>query len=105
MIYEVFARKSRGEPLRHIGNLNAPDDELACVYAFSTYDEEKWFDMFIAPRDRFIEVFNRLDAGPAEHGAARTADKAGVPADTAGAPAGTVGASRDSASDQTPVST
>lgn len=62
MIYEVFARKSRGEPLRHIGNLNAPDDELARVYAFNTYDEEKWFDMFVVARDRFVEVFNRLDA-------------------------------------------
>jgi 1,2-phenylacetyl-CoA epoxidase PaaB subunit len=62
MIYEIFARKTRGEPLRHIGNLNAPDDELAKVYAFNTYDEEKWFDMYIAPRERFMEVFNRLDA-------------------------------------------
>jgi 1,2-phenylacetyl-CoA epoxidase PaaB subunit len=66
MIYEIFARKSRGEPLRHIGNLNAPDDELARVYAFSTYDEEKWFDMYVAPRDRFVEVFNRLDADGGE---------------------------------------
>jgi hypothetical protein len=62
MIYEVFARKTRGEPLRHIGNLNAPDDELAKVYAFSTYDEEKWFDMYVTPRNHFLEVFNRLDA-------------------------------------------
>lgn len=61
MIYEVFARKSRGEPLRHIGNVSAPDDELARVYAFSTYDEEKWFDMFVTPRNRLIEVFNRRD--------------------------------------------
>ena len=57
-VYEVFTRKSRGEPLRHIGNLNAPDDELAKVYAFHTYDEEKWFDMWVVPRDRLIEVFN-----------------------------------------------
>ena len=70
MIYEVFARKTRGEPLRHIGNLNAPDDELAKVYAFNTYDEEKWFDMFVTPRSRFLEVFNRGDAG----GVARDAD-------------------------------
>jgi hypothetical protein len=62
MIYEIFARKTRGEPLRHIGNLNAPDIELARVYAFSTYDEEKWFDMFVTPREQFVEVFNRLDA-------------------------------------------
>ena len=59
MVYEVFARKSRGEALRHIGNVTAPDDELARVYAFSTYDEEKWFDMWVAPRNRLIEVFNR----------------------------------------------
>ena len=62
MIYEIFARKTRGEALRHIGNLNAPDDELARVYAFNTYDEEKWFDMYIVQRERFLEVFNRLDA-------------------------------------------
>jgi 1,2-phenylacetyl-CoA epoxidase PaaB subunit len=58
MVYEVFARKQRGEPLRHIGNLNAPDEELAKVYAFNKYDEEKWFDMWVLPRDHFFEVFN-----------------------------------------------
>jgi 1,2-phenylacetyl-CoA epoxidase PaaB subunit len=62
MIYEVFARKSRGEPLRHIGNVTAPDDELARVYAFQTYDEERWLDMWVTPRDRLIEVFNRREA-------------------------------------------
>jgi len=61
MIYEVFARKTRGEPLRHIGNVNAPDDELARVYAFTTYDEEKWFDMWVTPRTRLVEVFNRRE--------------------------------------------
>lgn len=64
-VYEVFARKSRGEPLHHIGNLNAPDNELARVYAYDTYDEEKWFDMFIVDRDHFHEVFNRGDADAA----------------------------------------
>jgi 1,2-phenylacetyl-CoA epoxidase PaaB subunit len=68
MIYEIFARKTRGEALRHIGNLNAPDDELAKVYAFNTYDEEKWFDMYVVQRDRFLEVFNRLDASDAADG-------------------------------------
>jgi 1,2-phenylacetyl-CoA epoxidase PaaB subunit len=58
MVYEVFARKSRGEALRHVGNLNAPDDELARVYAYNKYDEERWFDMWVVPRDRFLEVFN-----------------------------------------------
>jgi hypothetical protein len=76
MIYEIFARKTRGEPLRHIGNLNAPDDELAKVYAFNTYDEEKWFDMYVAPRERFLEVFNRLDASDTVERAARLAERA-----------------------------
>lgn len=75
MIYEIFARKARGEPLRHIGNLNAPDDELAKVYAFNTYDEEKWFDMYLTPREHFLEVFNRLDADGAER-SARLAERA-----------------------------
>ncbi len=57
-IYEVFARKSRGEPLRHIGSVNAPDAALARVYAFSTYVEERWFDMWVTPRDSLTEVFN-----------------------------------------------
>ena len=61
MVYEVFARKVRGEPLRHIGNVTAPDDELAKVYAFSTYDEEKWFDLWVAPRDCLVEVFSRRE--------------------------------------------
>jgi 1,2-phenylacetyl-CoA epoxidase PaaB subunit len=75
MIYEVFARKSRGEPLRHIGNLNAPDDDLARVYAFNTYDEEKWFDMFVVARERFIEVFNRLDAADTDERSAVLAER------------------------------
>lgn len=75
MIYEIFARKTRGEALRHIGNLNAPDDELAKVYAFNTYDEEKWFDMYIVPRAHFLEVFNRLDADAGDR-AARTDERA-----------------------------
>ncbi|MBI4545863.1 MAG: phenylacetic acid degradation PaaB family protein [Gemmatimonadetes bacterium] len=58
MVYEVFARTSRGEPLRNIGNLNAPNDELARIYAYSTYDEERWFDMWVVPRDRLLPVFN-----------------------------------------------
>jgi hypothetical protein len=44
--------------LRHIGALDAPDDDLAKVYAHATYDEERWFDMWIVPRDRLVEVFN-----------------------------------------------
>ena len=61
-VYEVFARKSRGEPLRHIGYVDALDDQLARVYAWKTYDEENWFEMCVVPRGAVIPV-NRQD-GP-----------------------------------------
>ena len=61
-IYEVFARRRRGGTLRHIGCVDAPGEELARVYAWSTYDEEKWFEMCVVPRRAVIPV-NRSE-GP-----------------------------------------
>jgi 1,2-phenylacetyl-CoA epoxidase PaaB subunit len=48
--YEVLARKVRLEPLRMIGSVVAPDDDLAAAYARATYDEERWIEMAIVPR-------------------------------------------------------
>ena len=48
--YEVLARKVRIEPLRMIGSVVAPDDDLAAAYARATYDEERWIEMAIVPR-------------------------------------------------------
>jgi 1,2-phenylacetyl-CoA epoxidase PaaB subunit len=48
--YEVFARKLRVEPLKLIGTVVAPDDDLAVAYARATYDEERWIEMAIVPR-------------------------------------------------------
>lgn len=73
LVFEVFARKSRGEPLRHIGYLDAPDAGLARVYAWNTYDEENWFEMCVVPRTAIIPV-NRTD-GPFQKGTGE-----GVPA-------------------------
>lgn len=61
-VYDVFARKERGEPLTHIGYVDALDDETAKVYAWKTYDEENWFEMCVVPRVAIIPV-NR-DDGP-----------------------------------------
>ena len=58
-LYEVFARKERGEPLRHIGSLNALDDQMARVYAWRTYDEERWLEMCVIPRSAIISVNRR----------------------------------------------
>lgn len=54
--YDVFARKNRGDALRHIGYLEALDDEMARVYAWKTYDEERWFEMCIVRRSEIIPV-------------------------------------------------
>jgi 1,2-phenylacetyl-CoA epoxidase PaaB subunit len=48
--YEVLARKARLEPLRMIGSVVAPDDDLAAAYARATYDEERWVEMAIVPK-------------------------------------------------------
>lgn len=55
-VYEVFARKSHQEPLMHVGSLNASDDELAKVYAWTMYDEENWVEMCVVPRDSVVQV-------------------------------------------------
>ncbi len=59
-VFEVFARKTREEPLRHIGFLNAPDAELARVFAWKTYDEQNWFEMCVIPREAILPV-NRTE--------------------------------------------
>ncbi len=55
-VFEVFARKSRGEPLRHIGFINAETGDLARVYAWKTYDEQNWEEMCVVPRDAILPV-------------------------------------------------
>jgi 1,2-phenylacetyl-CoA epoxidase PaaB subunit len=55
--YEVFARKARAEPLRLIGSVVAPDDDLAAAYARATYDEERWVEMAIVPRDSITTLW------------------------------------------------
>lgn len=65
-VFDVFARKDRGDALVHIGYVDAVDAELAKVYAWRTYDEQNWFEMCIVPRSAILPV-NR-DDGPFAHG-------------------------------------
>lgn len=60
-VFEVFARKDRADRFEHVGTVQAPTPELARVYAWQTYDEQKWFEMAVAPRDAFTRV-NREEA-------------------------------------------
>ena len=55
-IYEVFARKTHDEELKHVGSVNASDDDLARAYAWTVYDEERWVEMCIVPRAAVISV-------------------------------------------------
>jgi 1,2-phenylacetyl-CoA epoxidase PaaB subunit len=55
--YIVFARKARSEPLRLVGSVVAPDDDLAAAYARATYDEERWIEMAIAPRESITTLW------------------------------------------------
>ena len=54
--FDVFARKMAGDPLTQIGMIYAPDLELARVYAFTTYNEDPWYELKIAPHDAFVTV-------------------------------------------------
>ena len=55
-LYEVFARKTRAEPLAHIGTVHATSTDFAKVYARTTYDEENWVEMVVVERDAIIAV-------------------------------------------------
>jgi hypothetical protein len=54
--YDVFARRAAGDALAMIGSVYAPDDALARVYAFTTYNEDPWYEVLIAPHDAFLLV-------------------------------------------------
>jgi 1,2-phenylacetyl-CoA epoxidase PaaB subunit len=56
MIYEVFARRSHDEELKHVGSVNATDDDLARAYAWTLYDEESWVEMCVVKRDSVIPI-------------------------------------------------
>jgi len=55
-VYEVFARKAHDEELRHVGSVNAADEELAKAYAWTLYDEESWIEMCVVPRRAIVAV-------------------------------------------------
>ena len=55
-LYEVFARRTRDEPLGHVGTVNATSIDFARVYARTTYDEEKWIEMVVVKRVAMVPV-------------------------------------------------
>lgn len=62
-VYDIFAKKARGDALRHIGYIDAFDDDLAKVYAWNTYNEENWFEMRVVRRSALMPVNLPTGAG------------------------------------------
>lgn len=54
--WHVFTRLERGSDLRYIGSLWASDEITARFYAKNLYDEMKWFEMMIVPKDYQVYV-------------------------------------------------
>jgi 1,2-phenylacetyl-CoA epoxidase PaaB subunit len=56
IVWEVFARAQYDEPLRHVGAITEPDEDLAVVSARAVYDEQPWIQMIIVPRSEIREA-------------------------------------------------
>lgn len=54
--YEVFARHHKDPAIQHLGEVRAVDADDAEVHAYTMYDERRWAELFVVPRDRMIEV-------------------------------------------------
>jgi len=50
-VYLVFARLHPVDPLGHLGTVRATNVDLARAFARTTYDEDKWIEMIVVPRD------------------------------------------------------
>ena len=55
-VWEVFARQDADLPIRHIGRVDATTQDDAVVFARTLYEEWKWTDMFIVPRQEISTV-------------------------------------------------
>jgi hypothetical protein len=49
-VYLVFARLRPTDQLANVGTVRASNTHLACAYARTTYDEDKWIEMIVVPR-------------------------------------------------------
>lgn len=56
-VYVVFGRLTDVDPLAQLGTVRAPNQDLACAYARTTYDEDKWIEMVVVRRDAMMSVF------------------------------------------------
>jgi phenylacetate-CoA oxygenase PaaH subunit len=58
-VYEVFRQEREGEPMRHAGNVLAPDRELATHYAREFYSRrQESIRLWVVPRAAIQTVSN-----------------------------------------------
>lgn len=56
-VYEVFRQEREGEPMKHVGNLRAPDEALALHYAREFYSRRgESLRLWVVPRDEIAEL-------------------------------------------------
>ncbi|MGH2521072.1 MAG: hypothetical protein ACRDH2_01095 [Anaerolineales bacterium] len=55
-VYDVFAKIKMEDPLHHVGNVIAPNANLARVYAFTLYQEWAWSEMIVVPRREVVPI-------------------------------------------------
>ncbi len=56
-VYEVFRQEREGEPMRHAGNVVAPDRELATHYAREFYSRrQESIRLWVVPRAAIEQV-------------------------------------------------
>jgi ring-1,2-phenylacetyl-CoA epoxidase subunit PaaB len=57
VLYEVFRQEKDGDPMRHAGNVEAPDDELALHYAREFYSRrQESHRLWVVRRDQIRDL-------------------------------------------------
>ncbi len=54
--YEVYGRGRKDSALWHLGMVRAVDVSDAEVFAYMTFDEQKWVEMLVVPRSRLVRA-------------------------------------------------
>jgi ring-1,2-phenylacetyl-CoA epoxidase subunit PaaB len=56
-VFEVFRQEKDGDPMRHAGNVNAPDIELATHYARELYSRrQESVRLWVVPRTQVTDL-------------------------------------------------
>ncbi|WP_424008534.1 Htur_1727 family rSAM-partnered candidate RiPP [Haloferax denitrificans] len=77
--WEVFYRDAPTEPMRHVGSVTAPSEDLATEQARTLFGGDGDADLWLAPADEFLRLGgNDLAAkGEGSNGGRGTGDAAG----------------------------